>query len=148
MYNIKSFDISVDSVTLLTMQTEKNFYRQVQKEVLVPILDKLYSKRGALADLARHFESNHLMKHAKNRLAELRSGNRLLSFFFLNILIKGGVMSIDQILRGRNLDELNPTEKEIILRLLPDPEILQLLYDAKKEGIDAKQLLKISLKRS
>lgn len=72
----------------------------------------------------------------------------MLSFFFLNILIRGGVMSIDQILRGRDLDDLSPIEKEIILRLLPDPEILQLLYDAKKEGIDAKQLLKISLKRS
>lgn len=128
-----------------TMESE--IYRRIQKEVLIPQLDKVASTRGKLAELAKKLESAHHMKHAKHRLSELRSGKRLLSFFYLNILILGGVMSINQILHGRKLEELNDTERDIVLRLMADPETLRLLYEAEKDGLDVKKLLKIHLKK-
>jgi hypothetical protein len=127
---------------------EKEFYREIQERVLKPILNDISTRRGELTKLARMLESKYFMRHAKNRLSELRSGNRELSFFYLNILLKGGVMTVEQILRGRKIEELNDTEREIVLRLSTDSEILQLIYEGQRDGIDVKQLLKISLKRS
>ena len=126
---------------------EKQFFRQIQNETLIPILDNMAEERGALADLARKMQSKYGMRHAKNRLAELRSGRRELSFYFLSIMINGGVMSVNQILRGRKLDDLTAAEREIVLKLTADPEILELLRQAKDEGVDVKQLLKVYLKK-
>lgn len=50
-------------------------------------------------------------------------------------------MSITQIMRGRTIDELSETERDIVLRLMADPEILRLIYEAEKSGVDIKQLL-------
>ncbi len=130
------------------MIEEKNIYRKIQRDILIPILDRISQQRGELAILARRLEGEFQMKHAKHRLSELRSGKRTLSFYFLKIIINGGVMSVEQILRGRKLDELNPTEKDIVLRLMADPETLQLIYEAEQSGFDVRSLLKISLKRS
>lgn len=113
---------------------EKQFFRQIQNETLIPILDKMAAERGALADLARKMQSRYGMRHAKNRLAELRSGRRELSFYFLSIMINGGVMSVNQILRGRKLDDLTAAERDIVLKLTADSEILELLHQAKAEG--------------
>lgn len=126
---------------------EKQFFKQIQNETLIPILDNIAAERGALADLARKMQSRYGMRHAKNRLAELRSGRRELSFYFLSIMINGGVMSVNQILRGRKLDDLTAAEREIVLKLTADPEILELLHQAKDEGVDVKQLLKVYLKK-
>ena len=126
---------------------EKQFFKQIQNETLIPILDNMAAERGALADLARKMQSRYGMRHAKNRLAELRSGRRELSFYFLSIMINGGVMSVNQILRGRKLDDLTAAEREIVLKLTADPEILELLRQAKDEGVDVKQLLKVYLKK-
>ena len=126
---------------------EKQFSKQIQNETLIPILDNMAAERGALADLARKMQSRYGMRHAKNRLAELRSGRRELSFYFLSIMINGGVMSVNQILRGRKLDDLTAAEREIVLKLTADPEILELLHQAKDEGVDVKQPLKVYLKK-
>ena len=56
-------------------------------------------------------------------------------------------MNVNQIMRGREIENLNPIEKDVVLRLVADPEILQLIYEAQKDGFDVKQLLKISLKK-
>ena len=56
-------------------------------------------------------------------------------------------MSVNQILRGRKLDDLTAAEREIVLKLTADPEILELLHQAKDEGVDVKQLLKVYLKK-
>lgn len=129
------------------MEKEKEVYRQIQNDILIPALDKLSTTRGDLADLAKRLEIVFGMRHAKNRLSELRSGKRTLSFYFLQLMIDGGVMTVKQIMRGRSMEELNDTEREIILRLTADREILQLLYEAQQEGFDVKTLLKISLKK-
>ena len=126
---------------------EKQFFKPIQNDTLIPILDNMAAERGALADLARKMQSRYGMRHAKNRLAELRSGRRELSFYFLSIMINGGVMSVNQILRGRKLDDLTAAEREIVLKLTADPEILELLRQAKDEGVDVKQLLKVYLKK-
>lgn len=130
------------------METEKEFYTDIQKNILVPILNSIAARRGELAELSRKLEKDFGMKHAKIRLSELRSGSRVLSFYFLKIMVNGGLMGIDQILRGRKIDDLTPIEKDIVLRLIADPEIIQLIYEATKEGFDVKQLLKISLKKT
>lgn len=129
------------------MEKEKEVYRQTQNDILIPALDKLSTTRGDLADLAKRLESNFGMRHAKNRLSELRSGKRTLSYYFLQLMIDGGVMTVKQILRGRGMDELTGEERDIVLRLTADREILQLLYEAQQEGLDVKTLLKISLKK-
>lgn len=134
-------------VTLRATMSDKLFFRQIQTETLIPLLDKMATDRGALADLARKLETRYGMRHAKNRLAELRSGKRELSFYFLNILINGGIMSVSQIMRGRTLEELNPVERDIVLKLTADPEVLELLHQAKAEGVDVKQLLKATLRK-
>lgn len=134
-------------VTLYATMKEKELYKKIQMEILIPELNQIAVNRGALADLARRLQDKHGMRHAKNRLAELRAGRRELSFYFLNIMITGGVMSVNQIMRGRTLEELTPAERDIVLKLTADPEILELLHQAKSEGVDIKQLLKIYLKK-
>jgi len=107
----------VDLVTLRVTMEEKLFYKQIQTEILIPILNRLATDRGALAKLARKMEAEYGMRHAKNRFAELRSGKRDLSFYFLNIMINGGVLNVSQILRGRKLENLTDVERDIVRKL-------------------------------
>lgn len=55
-------------------------------------------------------------------------------------------MNADSILRGRKLNELSDIELDTVLRLDPDKEILMLLYQARKQNIDIKSLLKAVVK--
>ena len=126
---------------------ENKFLKSIQKEILIPILNDYASRRGALADLARKLEAAGLMCHAKNRLAELRSGDRTLTFYYLNACVRGELMTIAQILRGRKIENLNAAEKDTVLRLMADPKELELLYEAKRDGEDPAQLLRIRLKK-
>lgn len=125
---------------------KENLYLYIQKEVLIPVLNDLYSRRGDLAETARNLEKMG-MKHAKNRLAELRSGKRNLTFFYLRLLMNGGVMTVNQILKKRKIEELSEQERDIILRLRLSPNLLNLLYEAEKAKLDVEQLLKVSLKK-
>jgi hypothetical protein len=125
---------------------EDHFFEFIQQEILIPELNIIASHRGKLTELAEKLEKSG-MKHAKQRIAELRSGRRKLSFFFLRMLIIGGVMSVDQILRKRPLEKLSPSEQDIVLRLRLEDELVKLLYEAEKDGLDVKQLLKIHLKK-
>lgn len=128
--------------------TEKEFYKDIQNHVLQPILDGLFAKRGELTVLAKRLEKNCGMAHARNRLAELRSGSRKLSFFFLNILIQGGVMTIDQVLKGRKYEDLSKAEKNAIRRLKLTDEKLDLIDEAEAAGLDFVQVMKAILKKA
>lgn len=125
---------------------KENLYSYIQKEVLIPILNDLYSRRGDLAETARNLEKVG-MKHAKNRLAELRSSDRKLTFFYLRLLMNGGIMTVNQILKKRKIEELSEQERDIILRLRLSPNLLNLLYEAEKAKLDVDQLLKVALKK-
>lgn len=125
---------------------EEKFYSFIQKEVLIPSLNTIAANRGELTELAAALERQG-MKHAKQRIAELRHGRRKLTFFFLSLMINGGVMSVDQILKKRKIEELSPSELDIVLRLRLKKELLVLLYEAEKDGLNVEQLLKIHLKK-
>ena len=124
----------------------KNNFDYIQKNVLIPILDDLYSKRGELADIARKLE-NIGMAHAKNRLSELRAGKRKLTYYYLQLLIAGGIMNVKQILNKRKLDDLTKEEKDLVLRWRLPASLVDLLYEAEKSGIDIEKLIKVTLKK-
>lgn len=105
---------------------EQQFLEHIQNVALIPILDRIGVVRGALADLARTLESKYGLPHAKQRLAELRTGKRKLTLYYLAILMDGGIMTIDDILQGRKIEELKDAERDIAMRFaLTQDEILQ-----------------------
>lgn len=122
------------------MMEEKDFYKFIQEEVLIAILNRLADNRE-LSDTARRLNIN------KQRLTELKNGRRELTFYYLNLLRTGGVMTVEDILRKKPMDSLTKDERIIILRLTADPEILELIYEAQKNGLPVKDLLKLTLKR-
>lgn len=122
------------------MMDEKEFYDKLLINEVQPILNA-YAGRRELSDLAKKLNIAH-----RSRLTELKNGSRKLTFFWLNIFINGGIMSVENILRGRNLNELNEIEKDTVLRLDPDKEELLLIYKAKKQGISVKELLRSVVK--
>lgn len=124
----------------------KSNFSYIQKNVLIPILDDLYLKRGELADIARKLE-NVGMAHAKNRLSELRSGSRKLTYYYLQLLIAGGVMNVKQILNKRKIEELSDEERDLILRWRLPSSLVNLLYEAEKYGMDVEKLIKVTLKK-
>jgi hypothetical protein len=119
---------------------EKQFYDKILKTEVQPIL-RQYAEKRQLSELAKKLGIEH-----RSRLTELKNGDRSLTFFWLNIFVKGGVMSVDNILRGRKLKELSDIELDTVLRLDPEKEELLLLYKAKRQGIDIKQMLKSVVK--
>ena len=119
---------------------EKQFYDNILKREIQPLLHE-YADKRQLSELAKELGIEH-----RSRLTELKNGDRKLTFFWLNIFVKGGVMSVDNILRGRTLKELSDIELDMVLRLDPDKEELLLLYKAKRQGIDLKQMLKSVVK--
>lgn len=119
---------------------EKNFYKQLLINEIRPILQR-YAADRQLSELAKKLGIEH-----RSRLTELKNGNRDLTFFWLNIFFKGGIMTADNILKGRKLSELNEIELDTVLRLDPEKEELLLIYRAKRQGIDVKSLLKSILK--
>jgi hypothetical protein len=117
---------------------EKKFYNFIQEEVLVPILDRLAYHRE-LSNTARKLNLD------KHRLTELKNGRRDLTFYYLNIFVLGGVMTVEDILRKKPMESLTKEERTVVLRLDADPEILELIYAAKKKGLPVKELLNITL---
>ena len=55
-------------------------------------------------------------------------------------------MGVDNILKGRELNELSEIELDTVLRLDPERDELMLLYQAKRQGIDVKNMLKSIVK--
>jgi hypothetical protein len=119
---------------------EKEFYHKLLKNEVQPILEKYAAKRE-LVDLAKQLGIDH-----RSRLTELKNGSRKLTFFWLNIFVKGGIVGVDNILKGRQLNELSEIELDTVLRLDPEKEELMLLYQAKRQGIDIKNMLKSIVK--
>jgi hypothetical protein len=131
------------------MTEDKIFLEDVRLNVLIPILNGIEARgRGELSAIADRLEKDFGMKNARVRLAELRSGARVLTIFYCFLLVRGGIMTISQILRGRNLDELTDVERDIVLRLGADTEELRLISEAKAAGLDVKKLLREHLKKS
>ena len=124
------------------VEEEKKFFKEIQRGVLIPILKGIEAKgRGELSALADRME-RHGLKHARVRLSELKRDRRDLTFFSTSLLIEGGVMTIDQIMRGRRMDELGETEQRIIRKLQASDEILQEVARASADGFDVLRELK------
>lgn len=119
---------------------EATFFNRLLRDEVMPIL-RGYAERRQLSDLAKTLGIEH-----RSRLTELKNGNRKLTFFWLNIFIKGGLMTVDNILKGRSLSELNEVEQDTVLRLDPAIDTLMLIYKAKREGIDINTLLRTVIK--
>lgn len=121
---------------ILPIMDEKEFYTKLQKNLIAPLLEK-YKQERRLSELAQQLGIEH-----RSRLTELKQGSRKLTFFWLNIFVRGGFMTVDQIVKGRKLTELSAIELDTVLRLDPSRETLLLLYKAKEQGVDVQSLLK------
>jgi hypothetical protein len=118
------------------MMNEELFYSNLLKREIQPLL-KVYADRRELSIIAKKLGIKH-----RSRLTELKNGDRKLTFFWLNIFVSGGIMSVNSITKGRKLNELSEVERNIVLRLDPEIEELTLLFKAKRMNIDVKSLLK------
>lgn len=114
---------------------EREFYDNLLVNVVQPILNS-YAENRQLTVLSKKLGIEH-----RSRLTELKNGIRKLTFFWLSVFIKGGVMGVDQILKGRKIEELSKIEKTVVLRLDPDEEELALLYKAKRKNINIRKVL-------
>ena len=74
------------------------------------------------------------------RLTEILNGDRVLSSHYLNILLQGGVLTIDDILDGRSDFFFTSKEIALLFRLSLDDETAILIGKAQQEGIDVKSL--------
>jgi len=124
---------------MMIAMDEKTFFEKIRREVVAPFLEDQKQQREMSA-LARKLGIQH-----RSRLTELKNGQRELTFFWLNIFVKGGVMTAEQILRGRKFEEMSEVEKDTFVRVALDTDELYLHYKAKKQGVDVKAMLKATI---
>jgi len=76
------------------------------------------------------------------RLTEIIQGDREVTTYYLALLMRGGVMSVEKILAGRDPEQLSQEEQDVIERLSLDQEEVSLLSRLKRRGFDMKSIMK------
>ena len=76
------------------------------------------------------------------RISEMISGATDISTYYVAKFIQGGIMTIEQILAGRDLSKLPEQDQMVFLRLMIDEEELVLINKIKQKGVSLKTLLK------
>lgn len=125
---------------------ENKFYKFIQDEIVIPILNGYKADRGSLTDLANSLEKQGVT-NAKQRLSELRSGRRELTFYYLQMLINGGVMTVDQILNKRKFEDCSKDEQVIIGKLMLSDEVVSLLLECRDKKLNVTKFLRSLLNK-
>ena len=77
-----------------------------------------------------------------NRLTEIKDADRPLTAYYLARMILGDMMTLDELLQGRKLNDLPKKERIFFQRLQLDDEEICLIAAAKDQGTDTKSLLR------
>ena len=78
----------------------------------------------------------------RSRLSEILSGSRSVTPYYLSRLIGGKVLSIEAVLRGKDVDSIEDAEERLFfLRQRMDDELVQLVHDVGEDKVRA--MLKI-----
>ena len=112
----------------------KNFFSKC-KDPVIRILSVLRKRR----ELRRTCREK-LDKMNPARLTEILNNDRELSSHYLNLLLQGGVVTIDDILDGRSNSFFTNKEIALLFRLALDDETAILIGRAQQEGVDVKSL--------
>ena len=76
------------------------------------------------------------------RISEMISGVTDISSYYVALFVKGRIMTIEQILQGRRLEDLPKDDQTMFQRLMLDDEEIQLIVKAKAKGVSLKTVLK------
>jgi len=104
-----------------------------------------FREKRMLAKIARD------IKIQPGRLTEMitRDDNgewkRKITPYYITKLVDGGYMTVEQILRGRKLEELPEGHKTFFQRTMISKKTLELFVQAKERGIDIDGLIRASL---
>ncbi len=100
------------------------------------------AERGGLSALAKKIDMD------PSRLSELLGGRRNLTSEYVIKMVGGGFLTVDQLLRGRDVDDLGPDEKEFIdsLKIVEDREWMQIITNLKRQSPEVERMAKEMLK--
>jgi len=104
-----------------------------------------FREKRMLAKIARD------IKIQPGRLTEMitrddnREWKRKITPYYITKLVDGGYMTVEQILRGRKLEELPEGHKTFFQRAMLSKKTLELFAQAKERGIDVDGLIRASL---
>jgi hypothetical protein len=105
-----------------------------------PVIKKLkeLAENRELSRLCR--EDLYPMK--PGRLTELHTEKRELTPYYLGKLVKGGIVNLEQILEGRNFDDLPKEEQRLLQKIFMDDELVDAIARAQKRGVNLLQYIK------
>jgi len=90
----------------------------------------------------KHVCKDQLRGLNPSRLSEIIHGSRKLTFYYLGILLNGGVVSIQELHAGKKLDELSSEERDFLIRMTLSEELIELIEKTRIKGISIEKLLK------
>jgi hypothetical protein len=128
--------------TKLNMKTTKPNKKKIPERLVQNVLlelDRLFEQK-LLAETARK------VGLPKQRLTDFRTGRLPITEYYLNILVKGGAVTRDTLLRGRDFEKLPEDEQITIFKFteLSDATILKMIR-ARARGGDIDTLLDSAL---
>ena len=109
---------------------------QIFKPVVLEVLEQLRIERRS-QDVCKH-QLNGL---DPSRLSELRKGKRELSYYYLALFVRGGLITVKQLMGGKTLDDFSPEQQEIIRSLDLEPRLAAKVHLALSRGIDIESIL-------
>lgn len=123
------------------LMSRLKFLDQYKPTVIKELSRVKDAERGGLSSLAKRIDMD------PSRLSELLGGRRNLTSEYLIKMIGGGFLTVDQLLKGRDMNDLSPEEREFInsLKIVEDREWIQIITELKKQPSvekTAKEMLK------
>ena len=108
--------------------------------VIQAFLKDVKSRKG-LGHLADQLGYN------QSRLSQFLSGCRQPTRYYILKFVRGGHISVEQFLQGKDWKSLSPEEQEFWreVQILEDPELMDLLKKARDRKLDIVALLKAAL---
>lgn len=80
------------------------------------------------------------------RLTEILNESRELTFYYLGKFINGGIVSLEQILQGKKLEDLPKEDRALLRKLATKDDDIELIWEAEKHGTDWREVLKMFIK--
>ena len=80
----------------------------------------------------------------RSRFTEIKEGKKPLTFYYICVLVRRGIVNINQLLGGRRIEDLPPDVRMFIVALqaIDNPEIVEALVEATSAGVSIPELLK------
>ena len=80
----------------------------------------------------------------RSRFTEIKDDKKPLTFYYICVLVRRGILNINQLLGGRKLEDLPFDERMFIVALqtIDNPDIVEAIVDASSAGVSIVDLLK------